>query len=154
MPKRFGHNCWTSIMPPRDCQDCFYQPPGVAFSPFLRNASLWHGLPSKMPKRFGISIDFASRERTMPLFGEKKERLPGVFSTVWAKPSCLASLNGYFLRPPLFHRAVFPERSSRTSGGNWTCACFLVRARGEFRDVQKSVRYGHHVRCATSNILT
>jgi hypothetical protein len=71
-------NCWTTIMPSRDCQYCFHQPPGVAFSPFLRNASLWHGLPSKMPKRFGISIDFASRERTMPLFGEKKERLPGV----------------------------------------------------------------------------
>ena len=87
-------------------------------------------------------------------FSERRKSVSPEFLDSLAKPSCLASLNGYFLRPPLFHRAVFPERSSRTSGGNRTCACFLVRARGEFRDVQKSVRYGHHVRCATSNILT
>ena len=87
-------------------------------------------------------------------FSERRKSVSPEFLDSLAKPSCLASLNGYFLRPPLFHCAVFPERSSRTSGGNRTCACFLVRARGEFRDVQKSVRYGHHVRCATSNILT
>jgi hypothetical protein len=82
MPKRFGSI--AAQLPPANilCQADFPQIGSIApFVTFPKRITVPDLLAHCVPKRFGIFVDFACRERTMPFFNQRMGILrPFMFS--------------------------------------------------------------------------